>query len=277
VAKRWILFLLPATMISLLAGCGGSSSTVQNPPPPPPSKVSIAFQPEPSGALAVSFAETLTAVVKNDPNNYGVDWSLTCQNPPDCGSLSALHTASGDSTTYTAPSTISTNSMSVEIVAFATADHNQNVVAPITISTFNSSVKGTYVLQAQGVDASFNPYQFAGVIVFDGNGAITSGEQTINFSDPFTGTLVTKSDTNLTGNYFLGSDGRGTITINPNNDTDIGTEAFSFVLLSKSQALITALPTDLLTVSATGTMDLQTSTGALSGGYAFAVSGVQIT
>ncbi len=99
-----------------------------------------------------------------------------------------------------------------------------------------------------------------GVIVLDGKGGISSGEQTVNFVDPFTGTLVTTSDTNLTGNYFLGSDGRGTITINPNNDTDIGTEAFSFVFLSSSQALIAALPTNTLTISATGTMDLQTST-----------------
>jgi len=175
--------------------------------------------------------------------------------------------------------------MSVEIVAFATADQYQNVVAPIAIYTFDSSIKGTYVLQAQGVDSSFNPYQFAGVIVLDGNGNITSGEQTVNFVDPTIGNLVTKSDTNLTGSYFLGSDGRGTITINPNNDTDIGTESFSFVFLSSStaspptlsKALIAAFSTNTLTVSAAGTMDLQTSTvAAPSGGYAFAVSGVEI-
>jgi len=283
-AKRWILFLLPAAMVALLAGCGGSTMNVQNPPPPPPSKVSIAFQPEPSGALAVSFTENLTAVVKNDPNNYGVDWSLTCQSAPGtCGALTvngnaASHTASGSPITYTAPSTIPANSMSVEVVAFATADSYQNVVAPITISTFDSSFEaGSYVLQAQGVDSSFNPYQFAGVIVLDGKGGISSGEQTVNFVDPFTGALMTTSDTNLTGTYFLGSDGRGTITINSNNDTDIGTEVFSFVFLSSSQALIAALPTNTLTISATGTMDLQTSTVAPSGGYAFAVNGVQIT
>lgn len=274
--KRWILILLPAAIISLLAGCGGSTANVQNPPPPTQaSKVSIAFQPEPSGSLAVSFPENLTAVVSNDPNNYGVDWSLTCQNPPNCGSLSLLHTASGTATTYTAPSTLSASSMSVEVVAFATADHIQNVVAPITINTFDSSLKGTYVLQAQGVDSNFSPYQFGGVIVFDGNGGISSGEQTVNFFDPTTDSLVTKSDTNLTGSYFLGSDGRGIITIS-NNDTDIGTESFSFVFLSSSQALIAALPTSTLTISATGTMELQTSTDAPSGGYAFAVSGVEV-
>jgi len=285
-AKRWVLFLLPAALITLLAGCGSSTSVQTPPPPPPASQVSIAFQPEPSGALAVGFSENLTAVVSNDPNNYGVDWSLTCQGGPGtCGSLSASHTASGSATTYAAPSAISAGSMVVEIVAFATADHYKNVVAPIAINTFDSSAQGTYVLQAQGVDASSNPYQFAGVIILDGSGGVTSGEQTVNFFDSVSGTLLTKSDTNLTGTYFLGSDGRGTITINPNNDTDIGTENFSFVCLSissasppvLSKALIASLATNTLAVSATGTMDLQTSTGAPSGGYAFAVSGLQIT
>jgi len=284
-AKRCMVFLVPAAMIIVLAGCGGSSSNLGPPPPPPASTVMIAFQPEPSGSLAVGFSENLTAVVTNDPDNDGVDWSLTCQNPPDCGSLSALHTASGSPTTYTAPSTISASSMSVEIVAFATKDRYKNQVAPITINTFDNSIKGTYVLQAQGVDSSSNTYQFAGVIVLDGNGGISSGEQTVNFVDPFTGTLVTKSDSSLTGSYFLGSDGRGTITINPNNDADIGTETFSFVGLSisstsphvLSNALIAAVSTNTLAISASGTMDLQASAiAAPAGGYAFVASGLQI-
>ena len=275
--KRWIPFFLVAAMISPFAGCGGSTTTVQNPPPPPASKVTIAFQPEPSGSLAVGFSENLTAVVSNDPSNYGVDWSLTCQGGAGtCGSLSSPHTASGNATTYTAPSTISADSMSVEIVALATADPYKNVIAPITISSFDNSLKaGTYVLQAQGVDSSFNPYQIAGAIVLDGKGNITSGEQTANYPS---GSL---SDANLTGSYFVGSDGRGMLTINT-NDSSIGTngvETFSFVLLSSSHALISQLDISPAQtgVSAAGTMDSQTSTAAPSGGFAFVVSGLQIS
>jgi hypothetical protein len=262
----------------LFACGGGSTFNVQNPPPPPQNTVSIAFKPEPSGSLNVGFSESVTAVVTNDPNNYGVDWTLTCQNPPNCGTLSAPHTASGVATTYTAPSSLATNSTVVEIVAFATADHSQSVVAPITISTFNSTLKGTFVLAAQGVDSSFSPYQFAGVVVLDGSGNITSGEQTLNFVDPQAG-LVSKADSIIStgSSYFIGSDGRGTLTLNPNNDTDIGPESFSIVFLSSSQALITPLPTNNLSVSGTGTMDLQASApSAPSGGFAFVVSGLDI-
>jgi hypothetical protein len=262
--------------MTAFTGCG-KTTVDQGPPPPPPSQVSIVFQPEPSGSLAVGFAEPITAVVSNDPNNpsVGVDWVLTCQNPPNCGSLSALHTDNGAPTLYTAPTTLSTNSTVVEVVAYATADHTRNVVAPITISTFSNSLQaGTYVLQAQGVDPNFNPYQFAAAIVLDGNGNITNGEQVANYAS------AALLDANLTGSYFLGNDGRGLITINT-NDNNIGqngVETFAFVYLSSSQALISQV--DIASaqtgVSATGTMDLQASAAVPLGGYAFVVSGTSV-
>jgi len=286
--KRWVLLLLMASVAAFLAGCGGDAANVQNPPPPPPSNLAIDFQPEPAASINVGFSETVTAVVANDPNNYGVDWGLTCPADPDnksllCGSLSALHTASGASTTYTAPTAISANNMTIELVAYATADRNKNAVAPIIIGTFDSQFNGTYVLQAQGADSSLNPYQFAGVVVLDGKGGISSGEQIINFFNPNTQTFVSKSDTvtSLGSSYFLGSDGRGTITVQT-NDADIGTENFSLVFLSSSHALITALPTGtannpLLFISGVGTMELQASSPvAPAGGYAFVVSGIDV-
>lgn len=281
--RRQILILLLVAIIALLVGCGGNAANVQNPQPPPQSSITIAFQSQPAGSLSVGFAENLTAVVANDSSNEGVDWSLTCETPGSCGSLSALHTSSGAPTTYTAPSTIAANSMTVKIVALATANQSQNVVAPIVVNTFNSSIKGTFVLQAQGTTVNGGPdYQFAGVVVLDGAGGISSGEQTVNFFDPNTGTLVSKSDSILAipSSYFVGNDGRGTIILTT-GDTDVGgngIETFAFVLLSSSQALISQmdLGSAATGASATGTMSLQTSTAAPTGGYAFAVSGTDL-
>jgi hypothetical protein len=275
--KRWILFLLPAAMLSVLAGCGGGGNTfnVQNPPPPPNTTVAIAFQSAPPASIGINTTATLSAAVNNDPSNAGVDWSLTCKVAGNCGTLSTLHTASGAPVTYTPPASFAGNSEPVNIVAYATADHSQNVVAPLTVSAFGGNLKGTFVLQAQGIDTSLLAYQFAGVIVLDGNGGITSGEQTVNFFDQNVGLVITKIDPITGGEYFLGSDGRGTITINT-NDQDVGqtgVETFSFVSLSASQALIAQ--TDF-NESATGTMDLQTSTAAPTGGYAFVVSGTDL-
>lgn len=276
--RPWILSLLPAAMLSMLAACGGgSTANVQNPPTPPSSTVSIAFQPAPAATISINTAPALTAVVSNDPSNAGVDWSITCQSTNNCGSLSALHTTSGQPTTYTPPSTFSGNSLSVNIVAFATANHNQNVDAPITVTAFGSNLIGTYVFQGQGVGANSGPYEIAGAMRLNGQGGITSGEQTVNFFDqnPNINALVSRSDTITGGSYFLGPDGRGTIIVTT-NDPDVGqngVETFSFVFLSPAHVLITETdPAE----SATGTMDLQTSTTPPSGGYAFVVSGTDI-
>ena len=276
--RRWILSLLPAAMLAVLAACGGgSAANIQNPPPPPSSTVSIAFQPAPAASISINATQAITAVVSNDPSNAGVDWSLTCQNTGNCGSLSALHTNSGQPVTYTPPATLSANNQSVSIVAFATANHNQNVVAPITITAFGSNLQGSYVFQGQGVGADSGPYEFAGVIVLNGNGGITSGEQTVNFFDqnPAINAVVSRSDAITGGSYFLGADGRGTITLNT-NDQDVGqngVETFSFVFLSTAHILIAETDPG---ESGTGTMDWQTSTTAPSGGYAFVVSGTDV-
>lgn len=277
--KRYVLFSLIAAITWVSSGCsGGSTFQLQNPPPPPATSISIAFQPAPVTAVQINAQVPLTAVVSNDPSSAGVDWNLICpagSQPGTCGLLSPPHSASGVAVTYTPPSSLPGNSLSVTIVAFATANHSQNITTSITVGAFGSNLKGTYVLQTKGVDTSLQPYQFAGAIALDGNGNITGGEQTVNFSDPIVGYSLTKSDPITSGSYFLGADGRGTLTINT-NDTDLGTngtETFSLVFLSSSQALIA--DTDPLT-SGTGSMDLQTSTASPSGGYAFVVQGTDI-
>jgi hypothetical protein len=271
--RRWIYAVFPAAMIAILAGCGGTGS-VQNQPPPQTTPVSIAFQTPPVDSISLNSTATLIAVVTDDPTNAGVDWTLVCGSNPTCGSLSPRHTDSGAPATYTPPGTLPGNSQSATIVAFATADHSKNLVTPITVTGFGNSLQGTYVFQTQGTDAN-GAFQLAGVIVLDGAGAITSGEQTHSdflstVSDPITG-----------GQYSIGADGRGTLTINT-ADVNIGqqgVENLSLVVLSSSQALLATLDDPTLSFSgetSTGTLDLQTSTAAPTGGYAFAVSGTDI-
>ncbi len=273
--SRWVPLFLFAAAASLFTGCGGGSSSVSNAPPPPPSKLSIAFKPTPPESIFVNAMMSLTAVVQNDPGNSGVDWSLTCTSG-NCGSLSALHTDSGKPTTYTPPTNLPQNSQTVNIVAFATSDHSKNVLAEITVSAFASSLKGTYVLQTRGVDSTGFPYHFAGVIVMDGNGKITSGEQT------YTNYTMSTSDAITGGTYSIGPDGRGSIQFTTTNQKlgQAGVENFSLVVLSKSQALVARIDdvnlTEISSETAQGTLDLQTSTAAPAAGYAFTVSGTDV-
>ena len=280
--RREVHFLLTLPLIAALAACNsGSTLKVQNPPPPPANEISIAFQPAPPASLAVNAVTPITAVVTNDTTNggsgSGVDWVISCQGG-NCGSLSAPHTSSGQATTYTPPAALAGNAEIINIQAFATADQSKNVLASVNITAFGNNLMGTYVLQAHGIEGGL-PYQYAGVIVLDGNGNITSGQQTVNFSDPNTGIFISDAETvNPVGSsYFLGPDGRGTITINPNNPTNdpsIVPQTFSLAFLSNSQCLITVTPTPTITVTAAGTMDLQASSiTPPTGGYAFVVSG----
>ena len=279
---RSVVLLLSILMFAVLAGCGGSDNThVQNPPAPPMSAVSIAFQPAPTSSISLAASASLTAVVNNDPSHAGVDWALLCQNNTNCGTLAPLHTASGAAATYTPPSAISGNSQAVTVEAFATADHSRNAIATINVTGFASSLKGTYVFETKGEDVdvalgTIQPFQLAGVIVLDGNGKVISGEQV--HSD----FVLSRSDLITGGSYFIGPDGRGTLTINTldQNIGQLGVENLSLVVLSSSRALIATLDNPNLQSSSetsSGTLDLQTSTKSPAGGYAFAVSGTDIS
>jgi hypothetical protein len=304
-------------MASLFAGCGSNTFNVTNPPPPTQKPVQIAFtSAPPAPPSTISIAQTppptITVAVTNDPipNGAGVDWELaSCQNGSNgfsncnttvcgqnsnnaCGylylstdSTKTPVTSSADNATlaYQPPASFPVvgNNLYLEIIALAVADPTKNQLAPVQITAFGSSLQaGNYVLQTQGVENSLS-YQFAGVITLDGNGGVTGGEQTINFDN--NGTLTSETDPILPAGsgYFLGPDGRGSITLNTGNNNigGNGIETFTFAYLNSSHALIAQgdLGTAATGASATGTMDLQTSTTAPVGGYAFLASGTDPT
>ena len=275
--RRWYFFPLLATL-AMLAGCnGGSTFNVQNPSAPSQSSLSIVFQPSPVQTVNIGFTASFTAVVSNDPNNYGVDWNLVCPanvGAGNCGTLSATHTASGASVVYTPPSILTTASLTgINIEAFATADHTQNVFSSISVNSFDSGLRaGNYVLQAQGSQGG-SPYQIVAVVTLDGQGNITAGEQTLNSAAQFVS--VSDSIVPSGSSYFIGSDGRGTITL---NDTAFGSEIFSLVFLNDGsqnpQALISQAGIDGTGAVSSGTMDFQTSTTLPTGSYAFVSSGI---
>lgn len=284
--RKWLIFLLLAA-VSVLAGCsGGSTFNVQNPTANGSSSISIAFQSAPPASVPLNGSASVTANVTHDPNNAGVDWVLSCQNG-NCGSLSAPHTASGQAVTFNPPPTLSGNSQSVTVIAFATADHSKNVSASLQISAFGSVLKGTYILETSGNDGAGFVFQRAAAVVLDGNGGVTSGEQTVDYMSPVTGTLTSVSDPIIGGSYFVGADGRGALVINTadqnvgtqgtcasvNGNIPCGIQTFSIVVLSTSQALIAYQDTQEVS---RGTMDLQTSMAAPANAYAFVASGTDV-
>ncbi len=285
--KRMLSFLGLAALL-FLAACGGNDNlTLQNPPAPEAKAISISFDPKPVSSLSLAATTSFTAVVNGDSTNAGVDWALVCGVPGNCGTLQSLHTKSGSAVTYTPPSSISGNSQGVTVEAFATANHNSNTSASLTVTGFAGNLKGTYVFETTGLDGNVGAFELAGVVVLDGNGNVTSGEQTycdaifLPSSQP---SLVSVADKITGGSYYIGPDGRGTLTLNTadQNVGQLGIENFALVYLSNSKALIQTFD-NLANVNlppsneaSLGTLDLQTGAAAPTGGYAFVVNGIDV-
>lgn len=100
--------------------------------------ISVQFATALPATLDVSASIQLTAVVKNDPTNAGVTWSIICASP-DCGSVSVAETSSGVATTYTAPATTPVSmggiNAAVQITATSVADPTKYAASTISIVT----------------------------------------------------------------------------------------------------------------------------------------------
>jgi hypothetical protein len=110
-------------------------------------------------------------------------------------------------TSYTAPSVVPPGG-TVTVTATATEDPTQQASATLTVTSAtlnNALLNGQYAFLLRGVQVE-GTSALAGSILADGNGNITAGEESLpGQASPVTG---------IVGSYFIGSDGRGTITLN---------------------------------------------------------------
>lgn len=263
-SRRAVPLFALAALAAWLTACGGGSKT-----PPTPPAIAVALSPAAPTSLVAGGTASLTAVVSNDSNNAGVRWTVTCSSS-SCGTFSSASSPSGTATTYTAPST-PPNPATVTVTATSATDTTKTASATITISApiTNILANGTYVYHLAGDDAT-GPYFVAGAFTVQ-NGAITGGRQ--DFSDVsnfYTNNLM------ASGSSLSAAGSNIQIVLNTGN-TNIGVsgvETLRGVRVSGSRVLISEFDTF---ASATGSLDLQTSTAAPSGGYAFSVRGTDGT
>jgi hypothetical protein len=243
--------------------------------------ISVIFNPSLPGSIPPGGTASFTAVVSNDASQKGVTWAVTCGSAGACGTLSATTTASGSPTMYTAPATAPAGG-TIMVTATSVTDPTKSAQATIVIG-LPSVADGTYVFSLSGLqNPSGQPYLVAGVFVVS-SGAITGGEQdyTVHpFGTSFTGVaadLISGSG----GSIATSLDGNITITLATCNSTDCtstdtnvgvkGVETLDASAVSPVRLLVTEFDKS---ATASGTIDLQTSTAAPSGGYAFYLGGV---
>jgi hypothetical protein len=146
--------------------------------------------------------------------------------------------------------------------------------APPTGGFSKSDLNGTYVFSVSGTDANGAPYAMVGTLTANGNGGVTGGAMDINDLES---TPVPNAPINTNSVYSMNGnqDGRGTITLGvPANPFSGNNISLDFVLQDSSHGLITGFDGNY---SGSGTIDLQASSPATTGTYAFSLSGADLS
>lgn len=270
--KRSFLIMLALVFLS---GCGAGSSSGPGPQP-----ISVVLSTPPPPSLVTGGNANVSATVSNDSANAGVTWS--CTPAGVCGSFNPVSTASGASTTYTAPAS-SPSGGKVTIIASSVTDSSKGASTAVLIpgTASNATLKGQYAFfitaptgNRKVPAGNWGTTSFVGSVNVDGAGNITGGIEDLispgfyDIADPI---LATSSDP--LSNYTVDPSGHGTMRIKTFNNETLD---FSFVLTSASHALIIEADGN----PGSGTMDLQhpTATGSfdasqIAGGYSFTMTG----
>jgi hypothetical protein len=241
-----------------------ASITITASAPPPP--VSVSFVTQPPSSMVINTTTSIVASVSNDTKNGGVAWSVTCGSS-QCGSFNPTATASGSSTTYTAPSAVPTPA-TVTVTATSVTDNTKSASATITITATVPPViaDGTYVYHLSGQDNNLSYYVVGAFSIK--NGLITGGEEDFTDAANFNNIPLVPAGSSITatgGNIQL---------VFATTDPNIGVNGVLTVRgtpVSSTRMLLSEYDSF---GAATGSVDLQTNTAAPTGGYAFALNGV---
>jgi len=268
--------MVTITASSVTDGTKSASATVTIP------GLSVVLSTPPPSSLAAAGTATVTDTLSSDTAAKGVTWS--CAPAGTCGSFNPTSTASGVSTTYTAPASPPSGGK-VTITASSVADSTKSASATVIIpgTASKATLKGQYVFfitaptgNRKAPAGTWGTTTFVGSVTVDGAGNITGGVDDMvspAFSDTADPILATTP--NLIPNtsyYTVDPSGHGTMRIKTANNETLD---FSFVLTSASHALIIEADGN----PGSGTLDLQqpTATGfaatQISGGYSFTMTG----
>src|SRR5258708_6029773 len=124
--------------LAFLTGCGGVSSSGPQPIP-------VVLSTPPPSSIVAGGTATISATVSNDTAAKGVTWS--CAPAGTCGSFSPMSTASGASTTYTAPASPPSGGK-VTITASSVTDGTKSASATVIIPgpAFVATTHGPHAL-----------------------------------------------------------------------------------------------------------------------------------
>lgn len=235
----------------------------------PPIPIAVSFFAPPPASLQVGAQFTMSADITNDVTaDPQVKWAVTCGGTT-CGSFSPATTYNEAQTTYTAPATIPPGG-NVTVTVTSVTDPTKSASTRIAITAAAATLaNGTYVFQIAGQPGP-SAFFYTGVLVAS-NGAITGGEQdtaiyTESGDDDGGNYASTMQEPITGGSYATTPDGNMQISILLGA---YGSETLNGTLRAGAQGFVAGIDG----MPATGTLDLQTSTAAPTGGYALSLFG----
>jgi hypothetical protein len=273
-----IISTLIFSTVAFLTSCSSSSSSTT--PPPPVVTIAATSGGGQSAAVGAPFTNPLVATVTTGGTpTSGVTVTFTAPAATD-GTFADGGTPAVTDTETTNSSGVATSTVftaGTAAGAYTVTASATGASTPASFSLTNTAAvvlplaAGNYVYYVSGEDNNskgIGPYFVAGVFNVSTGGVIT-GEQT--FLDLFL--FGTDSIVGATSSIVPGNNGNVLITLDT-GDPSIGVagvETFNVNMVSTSNGLLTEYDT---WASGSGTLDLQTSTAAPAGGYAFFTGGL---
>lgn len=229
--------------------------------------ITVSLTPQPPTSLVANSTTGITAIVANDSVSGGVKWTVTCGSSA-CGSFNPAQTASGGGTIFLAPSAVPTGN-TVKVTATSVSDATKSASATITITAVNGSPlsDGTYVYHLAGQDGNGQCF-FAGAFTV-ANGSITGGEQ--DFTDS---NVAYSNSLTATGSSISYATGGNIQVVLATANTNIGVNGVITLRGAKTSGTRVLVSEFDTFATGSGSIDLQTSQAAPSGGYAFLIAGV---
>jgi hypothetical protein len=234
----------------------------------PPIAIAVSFFGSVPASLQVNSAAPFRVLITNDVSaNPQAKWTVTCSSS-SCGSFNPTSTTNEAPTTFTAPAAIPAGT-TVTVTAASVTDPTKSVSTNVVITPQSPTLaNGTYVFQIMGPGGNAATF-VTGVLVAQ-NGSITGGEQdTVGYTSDGEGDISPYAGFSgpITGGaYATTPDGNLQITLNLSQDVS---ETLNGALTSGQQGFTAQLYGSM----GSGTLDLQTTTTAPSGGYAISMYG----
>ena len=226
--------LLACVLAFLVVGCSGGSSS--NPPSGP---ISVSFLTAPPTSLATGATTGLVAQVTNDTTGAGVSWTVSCGGS-SCGSLSPSSTGNGQTTTYSAPSTVPSPA-TVTITATSVADNTKSASATVTITSSGAAISVAFASQPPSSLAINATTSIAAIVTNDSKNAgvtwtVTCGSTSCGSFNPTT----TASNAATTYTTPSAVPSPATVTLTATSVTDKTKSASATVTITSSSTSVLA-------------------------------------